>query len=222
MLKSLVELKGSKWTSCHDHNKEIEFICISDRLRICGECAIMGLHQGHEIKLIDQLYIEINEKTKLLETKLDQVKTHHKDLSGMLELEKETMLISLRSKFEILDRILKMKEEELVNDINIFFEKEKITLDEALGEESSFKRKIEENLHILKNGSSEVNMIEVIEDQSFETEVNLEDQNFEKCYVRSNEKLKEISKSLNSFIDLQIQATQQLTFPLKNFSLIAF
>lgn len=220
MLKSLVELNKTKWSMCQDHNKEIEFICMNDRLRICGECAIMKLHHGHEIRLMDQFYSEITEKTNTLELKLAQINMYEREFNGMLEIEKETMIISLRSKFEILGKILKIKEEELVNEITKFFDQEKYLLEKQIGPESSLKKKLEQSLAVLKEKSLEINLIDILEDKSPELSSLGENNSIETCQRESYEKLKQTSKFLNGFIDHQIQSIQQLSFPLKNRSLI--
>jgi len=216
-LKSIAEEREAKYPICEEHGKEIEFLCISDKTRICGVCAITGPHQPHNFKLINQFYAEVEEKKNRLEATLTQINSYHKEWKDIYELQKETMLISLRAKFEILEDVLKNKEKELVHEINTFFKKEKFLVDQTLGTDSSLYKSIQEDLERLKNTPSESVVIDLMENQGIENNLTLDDELFIKNCDEYSEKIKTSLKFLNRSLDNQIQSLQNLQFPIQGF-----
>ena len=44
---------------CPEHQRKLEIICISDRSRICSNCALFGAHKGHDIRMEAEVVNEI-------------------------------------------------------------------------------------------------------------------------------------------------------------------
>lgn len=51
---------------CPEHQRKLEIICISDRSRICSNCALFGAHKGHDIRMENEVVNEITLRTELL------------------------------------------------------------------------------------------------------------------------------------------------------------
>ena len=51
---------------CSEHQRKVEIICITDRSRICSNCALFGAHKGHDIRMENEVVSEITLRTELL------------------------------------------------------------------------------------------------------------------------------------------------------------
>lgn len=40
---------------CEEHKKDLEIICINDRVKLCPHCALFGSHKDHKFKTIREV-----------------------------------------------------------------------------------------------------------------------------------------------------------------------
>ncbi|CAG9334280.1 unnamed protein product [Blepharisma stoltei] len=69
---------------CQSHKRQLEYICLDDRQKVCANCVLFGDHKGHEIKQFEELLHEFSMKT---ETLSDMLQTIEKSL--ILKIEKD-------------------------------------------------------------------------------------------------------------------------------------
>ena len=62
----LLTKSASNTNICKDHKKRLEFICMIDKAKVCGTCALFGRHKGHEVKPIEEIVNDIASKAECL------------------------------------------------------------------------------------------------------------------------------------------------------------
>lgn len=105
---------------CPEHQRKLEIICISDRSRICSNCALFGAHKGHDIRMETEVVSEITLRTELLmqiyqlvqetsENRIDQNQVQL--MANDFQAKSSEMKRSLKDKFTELKMILKIQEQ---------------------------------------------------------------------------------------------------------------
>jgi hypothetical protein len=51
---------------CEIHNRKLEIICIQCQTRICCNCALFGVHKGHDVRMEAEVVEELSVRTELL------------------------------------------------------------------------------------------------------------------------------------------------------------
>lgn len=69
-------------TMCKDHKKKLEYICMEDKIKICANCALVGSHRGHDVKLQEEVLSEIAIRAECL---LDMLQIIERSQSYVLD-----------------------------------------------------------------------------------------------------------------------------------------
>ena len=64
--KSQSKEKESFIDFCTEHNKKLEIVCLTDKMKICVSCALFGNHKNHEVKEVDTVIREISHKAECI------------------------------------------------------------------------------------------------------------------------------------------------------------
>ena len=48
------------------HDRELELICVDDKVRVCSQCALFGSHKGHDVRMEEDVAKEISLKVEVL------------------------------------------------------------------------------------------------------------------------------------------------------------
>ncbi len=51
---------------CPEHMRELELICVTDKRKICTQCALFGTHKGHDVRQESEVAAEINMRVEVL------------------------------------------------------------------------------------------------------------------------------------------------------------
>lgn len=110
----------STLASCEIHNRPLELICYTHRIRICTSCALFGEHKPCEIKPEDEVIKEITLRTELLIEIYELVEGTKSNYNDHTEIEnlyenykkrKVTLRQKVQDTFKSLVNELKRKEE---------------------------------------------------------------------------------------------------------------
>lgn len=69
-------------STCKDHKRRLEFICLLDKAKVCANCALFGRHKGHEIKPIEEIVSDIASKAECLVEMLQLIEQSQRIVMG--------------------------------------------------------------------------------------------------------------------------------------------
>lgn len=52
--------------TCAAHRRQLEYVCVEDRARVCAECAIFGVHKGHDIRPLEEVMKDVTMRAECL------------------------------------------------------------------------------------------------------------------------------------------------------------
>ena len=131
-LRGLIE-QSSAFEICRDHQKELQYMCVQDKVKVCHECALFGAHRSHEIKPLNDFKSEAETKVQKLEEVLQATGEYYKKADEALEKQQRMMLKAVGEKFNELNFLLKAKEKEFIMKINGAFKRERNELNNRFG-----------------------------------------------------------------------------------------
>jgi len=224
LVTQLLEGTSEKELTCQDHNEQLRFICLTDKIKVCDDCICCDTHKGHEITSMKKVKIEADAKRKDFEDYLMKVETYHQDIQSELEGRRATILRNIKDKFEELRWILNNKERQLTFEVNSYFAVEKEKFSHVLGDGSILRKDLGKQISDL---SSILKTEEFLKTDNYFKKVQETLQNllnsidFElvnKHMVDLKNNLGSIGDSFDSNIKKQTEEFAQIEFPLKNFS----
>ena len=78
----------NKLSFCLDHKERIDFICLTDKRKICSHCGLFGDHQGHKIKPLKEIKAEKDKEGKILEDMLVSLDGYRSTIISLLQEKK--------------------------------------------------------------------------------------------------------------------------------------
>lgn len=133
--KSLTKLNQN---SCFEHKKQLDYICLEDKQKVCANCVLFGIHKGHEIKQINELIKEYRIRSRCLLDMLNII-----DKIEISKLEND-----LKDKMETICDKFKYKKIQIENEIQVGFNKIKYKIEEI---EKDTLRILENNYEIIED-----------------------------------------------------------------------
>ena len=134
-LRALIE-KSLEFGLCQDHKKELQFMCIDDKEKVCYECALFGKHVKHNIKPLADFKSEMENKTTKLEELLQATEKYQIETEKVYKDQRNISLSLVQSRFRDLRFILNAKEGEFISKVNSLYDKEIDELRSQIGESS--------------------------------------------------------------------------------------
>ena len=162
-LKKLIEDKDNR-ELCPEHQQRLRLVCLTDKIKVCDECALTGSHSGHKIKPMTIIGEETNKKKVELRNALNTINKHEGQVSSIFQSKRNFLHDKVRSKFEEIRKVFLCSELELLSKSSSFlnFAVEKVdkelNIDRNLPVELSAKLEQQANIFKLPN------FIEVMEE----------------------------------------------------------
>lgn len=201
---------------CCLHDEPMRLVCMKDKCLVCDECAYEGVHKGHEIKPIKKFKAEIDVKRNTLETSLEQLDAHSRQLVNLLEQGRSAMSALVEEKFNQIKLVIHQKELEFLYEINSFFDSEKEKTNGLYGANSDMRNFLTSRINKQKNFLSGKDFFEII-NEDVPTIVNKCNQAMSKdCVSKLSEDLDNITKTLNEALAAQPDPFNHWHFPIKD------
>jgi len=130
---------------CKIHEKDLEYICVTDRVKVCSHCAICADHSDktcHNVKPVIELKTLIGEKKNQLKVALENMDQHYKTMEEMLEKTKTESLKLVQKQFQELTFLVRAKEREFTVDLNNYFREKLTSLKVNMSKDSSFRKDV--------------------------------------------------------------------------------
>jgi predicted nuclease with TOPRIM domain len=111
---------------CDIHKKELEIICITDRIKLCLHCALFGKHKDHKFKTIAEAENEIDLKKqefssfKTKKEALDQRLSSQEFKDSIVKKigeQKDRLVTDIKKKFAHLYENIRMAEKKAFEDV---------------------------------------------------------------------------------------------------------
>ena len=187
-------LEQRSHNTCKTHPSErLKFICLTDKTKICSECAKNEEHQGHKVKKIKALKAQgARVKEELQETLLN-VKTYEQEKAKDFEHIKKVFIRAIGEKVKQFKNILAEKEFEWIQQVNNILDAEEKNDAEGI---FAFKQQIDETIKNITDACQDENGDMMILDR--------ETQNNQSFTKRRTQFLKEKSSRMqNKVLEMQ-------------------
>jgi len=171
-------LEQKKNGACKTHPDErLKFICLTDRIKICSECAKNEDHKDHSIKKIKTLKAEGVKVKRELQQSLSEIKGEELEKEKDCEQTRKVFIRTITEQFKEIKEILVEKEFEFVQQANSLFDANKINYSEGT---FAWKQQIDETIKDITHACQDENGDMMILDK----EVRENDQNITKKRIQ--------------------------------------
>jgi len=208
-LRGLIE-KSKEFELCKDHQKELQYMCIQDQLKICHECALFGGHRDHEITHLSNFKSEKQKNIEKLENLVYKTGKYQKNMKKLYEDQRKKANDGIFSKFQQLQFMLNVKKIELLHKANSFYDKEIEKLQDQIGENSLTRCTMTE---IISGSQQSDNLLEPQKQDLQALFQTIQDairpDNFEKAEKLS----KEMNLEIEKLLETQLSALENLNVP---------
>jgi len=139
---------------CTLHSKTLQYICLTDKEKLCADCAIIGKHRdskNHNLKPLDYLNESIGPSKKIFEDLSSKMDSFVKNTEKLNEEQKKATLSIVQIRFRELQFMLNAKEIEFTNEINSFYERKIEAVRSQIGTNSLAKRIVSEKISTYQN-----------------------------------------------------------------------
>lgn len=109
----LVRPAGQQHDLCPIHGKPLDVICVTCKERTCSNCALFGVHKGHDVRPEQEVLDQINLRTECLMEMYQMMETGFAEKPN--ELEVHSLSVNFKTKQEELKKQLKEKFKEMRN-----------------------------------------------------------------------------------------------------------
>jgi len=89
--RDLIE-KSLEHGICNVNQKELQYVCAQDKIKVCNECVIFGEHKSHDIKPLSELGFQIEKKIQKLQDLLQSTEKYQKDIEKTFEEQRISMI----------------------------------------------------------------------------------------------------------------------------------
>jgi len=188
-------LEQKKNDTCKTHaDEKLKFICLTDKTKICSECAKHKDHKKHKIQKIKTLKAQGAKVKRELQETLESIQDYEKKKDDDLEQIRKVFISAINEQVKEVKSILEEKQLEWVQQMNNLIDAEKNHDSEEL---VVFKQQIDETIEDITHACQEENGDLMIIDK----EVRNSDQNITK---KRTQFLKEKSLSVqNKALEVQ-------------------
>jgi len=131
---------------CQIHYQNLDMICLTDKLLVCGACVLFGDHKGHEVQLLSEIQKIAEGKKAQLQALYDKVDGKMAEFHLSLEENRQDMKKIVKEKFDILRLRIEKEEAKMQSDIDKVFSKEKAIFDELINGSGDLRADIKARL----------------------------------------------------------------------------
>lgn len=216
-LRNLVE-NSLEFGLCQDHRKELQYICIEDKTKVCHECVLFGEHAGHNVKPLSDLKPPMEKRIQKLEEILRKKEEYHKKTEKLYTDQRNEALDLLRSRFKDSEYMLKVKEAECAYQIYSFYDKEMEKLRGLVGENSKARHTLKAKISEYEQITKQPNPFELLqEDFPVACDMIQEAIQLDKT-DEIGPLLNKMNQEIDSFLDSQLSTLQTFRIPDEYFT----
>jgi len=197
---------------CKVHFKDIEYLCLSDKEKICSDCLAFGKHRtnDHEIQRLDYLKVSIAPKIECFEDLRSKVDLFMKDAERVYEEQRTLTMNMAKARFRELRFLLDAKETEFIYEINSLYDKEIDRLRKQIGENSLAKQVINQKISDYQQIAQLEDPFEILE-ENISTVFGIIQRAIHSNKIdKIHQHLQEIKQSLDSRLNVQISALERV------------
>ena len=99
-LKDIIE-KNQSQHLCLIHNEAIKFFCKDDNQSVCGNCAIVGDHKGHDVVQLKTIKEDIEKRLTDYESAYHKLITYEGIPKRMIISKKRDLIDTLTTQFDV-------------------------------------------------------------------------------------------------------------------------
>jgi len=162
-VQGLIE-ENPQWEVCQTHGERIKLMCFTDRCKVCAYCALDGVHREHEVRHINEIKPDIDEKKKKIEVVIKNIDNYYNGVNELLDQKRESALRKLEERFKEFVFLLRIRKGELANEIHNYFDNEKIRVSSVVGKESSLIGLLNNKIHLYRNYSKSEDPFNILEE----------------------------------------------------------
>jgi len=206
---------------CKVHLKDIEYLCLADKEKICSDCLAFGKHRtnDHEIQRLDFLKVLVAPKIECFEDLRSKVDLFMKDTERIYEEQRTATVSMIKARFRELMFIFNVKETEFIYEINSFYDNEIDRLRKEVGENSLAKQVIDQKISEYQQITQLEDPFEILEENISNIFGIIQKAVHPEKVDKIHQVLQEIKQNLDSRLSSQISAlekvkveTEDLTF----------
>jgi len=195
LVKDLLEIE-SLWSKCSTHNNEAKkFICLTDNQLVCGNCVMFGEHEGHDVRLLSDLFDQAKGKKEQLEDISGKMSQSLQKMNSSLEQNYKSIKDICRQRFEKMRIVINQQERALMSKLDVVFREEKVRIDNIMMNSSDLSRKIQDQLKVFSEIRSNPNILKLVE-EDFSDLKKMVDEKITTTEIQQFKELLEISSLL--------------------------
>jgi hypothetical protein len=126
LLKLETLIQGMDSSLCKEHGRKLEYVCLNHHCRVCANCAVIGVHRGHDIKLEEDVYEEIMTKADRLVEILKEIESSPtimpqnvfiETFNRKIQEKTRELQSKVRQKFDEYIAMIRAREERILSEI---------------------------------------------------------------------------------------------------------
>ncbi|CAG9335016.1 unnamed protein product [Blepharisma stoltei] len=72
----------TKQILCTEHKKKLEYVCMTEKIKICSYCALLGAHKDHDVKPLEEIMNEVHMRARCLLDMLEMMDRTEIEIDG--------------------------------------------------------------------------------------------------------------------------------------------
>ena len=201
-VRQLVE-ETSPWETCKAHGNKMEFICETDKLKICAHCALFDGHKDHKLKHMSEYQPKLDVKKSELEAILKGIDEYHKETKAFLDEIRSTLHKTIDNQIEDQIFALRMMKQGILFDLNSLFKREKDKLDATCGRGSPLRDSVKAKMDLYQDSSKGQDIFKLLEEDLSQYTTNFDSELLKKVSQDLKDKLNEVSDKFNNRFTLK-------------------
>ena len=198
------------------HQKNLTFICFTDKCRVCDDCAVLGSHKSHDIRLLKDIQPKLDSKKRELEVALDSLDKHSQEIDNIFEQSRTSVAKSIKNRFEEFVWMLWMKEADLIQESNAYFDLQKKEAQSTLGVDSDLRKEITKRISGFQNPSGGI--VDLLAEDIFPLVSKFKAQSLNTTAQKLNQNMNQVLEMFNTSLMSQKQQLSHIELPIQEFS----
>jgi len=187
---------------------------MEDKILICKKCVGEKTHRGHHVKNASDILSKAATKKNKLKGLLDDAEEKDHTIHVLLEENRKNMLALVKDKFAKLRNMINKKEQEIASEIDLFFTKEKLQIDNQIHHGPSLRELIRTEIANLSQLEINDKLLKELEDDASLSSFSSSSQ-YDVVYRHSKQIQQIIENAFRNLISLVGSAIQEFK-PLPN------